>query len=296
MNLADVPIGDDAPCFIVAELSCNHRGDLETARQLVDAAADAGASSVKFQLWLSPDDMTLDRDDSRFVLQAGPWKGRKLYDLYREAQTPKAWLPELFARARDRGMVPFASAFSRASVDFLETLDCPVYKVASPELPWLDLIEYMGQTGKPLILSTGSATWAELNDAVDTVVGNFALLHCVSAYPASVEDMNLLRMETLRDWFGVPVGLSDHSLGYVADIVAVTLGADIIEKHLMMGGDMLDSTLDGGFSLDPPGFAAMVSAIRSAEASAGTSDWDDTLADKQAFRRRAVAGRWVRCG
>ena len=310
MRIEGRNIGYGHPCFLVAEISCSHEGVLEYAIELIEYAAWAGVDAVKFQLWMHPDELTLRSSEPRFVLQSGPWAGRELWDLYNEAQTPPEWFPELFKVARDLDLVPFCTPFSPAAVEFLSQPDinCPVFKIASMEIGYLPLLRAVAETGRPIILSTGMATEAEVREAVTILAfkayrkngirqadsgGEVTLLHCVSGYPTPVDKMNLTRMLDL-EIMGDEVGLSDHSPGHLAPILAVALGASIIEKHIMLpGGDSLDK----GFALTPDEFKAMVDAVREAESAMGDGSWSSNPAeaDSQAFKRRLVDGKWVRC-
>lgn len=251
------------PPIIVAEIAAAHNGSLDRAKELILAAKYAGADMVKFQLW---DQMAL----PGHVIADGPWKGRDLAGLYEECRTPREWFPELFRLARSCGLTPFATPFDRGSVDFLETLDCPMYKIASAEIVDLPLIGYVASKGKPVVISTGMATFPEICAAVDAANGvPVTLLKCVSAYPARVEDANLMTMVELR--YGVsrhrslPVGLSDHTQGSSVAMAATALGASMIEKHI--GLDR--SGPDGGFCTLPGEFAEMVRGVHEVAAAMG---------------------------
>lgn len=245
--------------MIVAEISCNHLGALSRAHELVDAAADAGADAVKFQTWKAGA-MVLNGE----IMAPAPWSNLTLRRLYEMAYTPPEWLPELFARARKRGLIAFSAAFDAESVAFLEDLRTPMHKVASPEITDIPLIREMGKTRKPLIISTGGATTKQVASALVAAVAmgcrDVTLLHCVSAYPTPPVLANLNRMRTFREEFRCKVGLSDHSTGTAIPIAAVAMGANMIEKHLTLsrraGG------LDAEFSLEPDEFAKMVAACR----------------------------------
>jgi len=268
MQIGDKRIGPGEPTYIVAELSANHRGDFDEAARLVEVAAAAGAAAVKLQLY-TPDSLTLDSDAPPFRIT---WQGRErtFHDLYSEAATPWEWYPYLKKLAAQWKMACFASVFDKASVDFLESWLCPAYKIASFELVDTPLIRYAASKGKPMILSTGMATWDEVDEA-DTAVrqggcNEHVLLHCVSGYPASPSEMQLRNIYFLEA-FDVPIGLSDHTLGIAVPVAAVALGACMIEKHLTLsraaGGP------DAAFSLEPTEFAAMVEAVRIAEQARG---------------------------
>jgi pseudaminic acid synthase len=286
-------IGGGAPAYIVAELSANHQGSLDVARALVRAAHDAGADAVKLQTFTA-DSLTLRSDREEFRIGGGTlWDGRSLYELYQEACTPWEWHGELFAEARRLGLDCFSTPFDAAAVDFLETLDPPAYKVASFELVDLPLIEHIAATGRPVILSTGMATLADISDAVgalrDAHCEQFALLKCTSSYPAPPEDANLRTIPHLSQAFGCPVGLSDHTLGFAVPVAAVVVGACIIEKHFTLSRKVAGP--DSAFSLEPPEFQEMVRAIRTAEASLGRVHYGLSPAElkSRGFRRSLYA-------
>lgn len=284
--------------FIVAEISCSHEGNRHNALKLIRAAARAGADAVKFQLWMTADDMAPPSTDPRFVLPSGPWQGRSLHALYTQAHTPPEWFPSLFQAATDYGVEAFVSPFSVAAVDYLEGLGCPRYKIASPEVPWLALAERLAQTGKPVIVSTGGASEAEI-DAVtetltyypDALVSGYALLHCVSAYPAPPEHMNLRRIQDLAARYQCPVGLSDHSRGSTAAIAAVALGAVVLEKHIMLAWP--NSSLDASFALEEYEFRVFVTRVREAE-SMLAEQVGANPAERGMCRRRLIDGQWIR--
>lgn len=254
---------------IIAELSCNHLGNLDRALALVDAAAEAGADAVKLQCW-APDRMVLDRG---YRIRGGPWDGRVLADLYREAWTPWDWYGDIFARAREHGIEAFASVFDAEALAFLERIGCPRYKIASFELVDLPLIRAVAHVGKPLILSTGMASADEIRDAVTTACrgrlgpAGVTVLQCTSAYPAGVEEANLCMLRYLRDRYLVDVGVSDHTLGATVPAVAAAMGAAMVEKHLCLS--RADGGPDAGFSSEPAEFAAMVRLVREAAAVMG---------------------------
>lgn len=248
------------PLFIIAEISANHLGSLARALRLIEVAKEAGADAVKLQSYTA-DRMTLDCDRPDFTIEGGPWAGRRLHDLYREAETPREWHAALYGRARELGITCFSSVFDIECVDFLEALEAPIYKIASFEIVDTPLIAAAARTGKPIIISTGMASDAEITDALKAAGRSpVTLLHCVSAYPAKPEEMNLQRIAHLRQTFGVRVGLSDHTLGGEAVVASVALGARIIEKHITLS--RADGGPDAAFSLDPDEFAAMVTAAR----------------------------------
>ncbi len=264
-------IGQGHPTYVIAELSANHQHNLEHALALVRAAKTAGADAIKLQTY-TPDTLTIQSDKEFFRIGGGTlWDGRTLYDLYGEAYTPWEWHPPLQSVAHELGLDFFSTGFDETAVDFLQELDVPVHKIASFELVDLALIAKMARTGKPLILSTGMATLAEIEEAVNTArsagATQIALLKCTSAYPSPPEAMNLRTIPHLAQTFNVPVGLSDHTLGTAVPIAAVALGACIVEKHFTLRRS--DGGPDSAFSLEPHEFKQMVDAIRVAEKALG---------------------------
>lgn len=280
------------PAF-VAEVSANHLGKYERALALVEAAAAAGASAVKFQTY-DPDRLV---GNHNVVIEDGPWAGQKMIDLYRRAATPREWLPDLFEVARRLGMVPFSSPFAREDVDFLEDLGAELYKIASFEIVDLDLIARVGETQKPIVISTGMASLDEIERAVDVAseagATAITLLRCTSAYPTPIEDANLASIRTLADYFShdplISIGLSDHTLGTVAGVAAIALGAVMVEKHLTLLRS--DGGPDAGFSAEPAEFAELVRVGRLTARALGRSEVEPTeLEVPQKQLRRAL---WV---
>jgi len=275
-----------SPLF-VAEVSANHLGNFERACAIIDAAADSGATAVKFQTYTA-DTMTLDLDE--FAVSAGHdlWGSRKLYDLYQEAHTPWEWHAELFARSRKLGLIPFSSPFDATAVDFLEKLEAPLYKIASLETGDLPLIRRVAKTGKPLIISTGATTLDEIEDLVQVVreTGNqrLTLLVCTSSYPSDPVDAHLNRMQTLRDLFGVQVGVSDHTLGIGVSLAAIALGATVVERHLTLRRS--DGGADSAFSLEPEEFTMLVKEGNAASQSLGNPQWSMQDSEKESRRLR----------
>jgi pseudaminic acid synthase len=293
-------IGAGEPVYVIAELSANHRNRFEEAARLVHAAKEAGADAVKLQTY-TPDTLTLCSDKEPFQIRGGTlWDGRTLYDLYREASMPWEWQPKLKDLAGDLGLDFFSSAFDATAVDFLEQIGVPVHKVASLEIVDLPLIKKMAATGKPLIISTGTATLEEIREAVETAraagAADVALLKCTSAYPAPPEEMNLRTIPHMAETFGVAVGLSDHTLGIAVPVAAVALGASIIEKHFTLSRSAPGP--DSAFSLEPDEFKAMVAAIRTAEKSLGEARHGagKEEAKSLAYRRSLFVVRDVKAG
>lgn len=270
VEIAGRPIGPGHSPYVIAELSANHLGAIERALALVDVAADSGCDAVKLQTYRA-DTITIDHDGPGFVLQEGPWKGRKLYDLYEEAHLPWEWHEALFRRGRERGLAVFSSPFDFTAVDLLEKLGAPAYKIASFEIVDLPLIECCASTGKPLIISTGLASLSDVERAIAAArgagKGGVILLHCTSGYPTPVSEANLATMPALSEMFGVPCGLSDHTLGVAIPVAATTLGAAVIEKHFTMRRD--EGGPDSAFSLEPDELTMMVGGVRDAFAALG---------------------------
>jgi len=269
-SIAGRSIGAGQPPYIIAELSANHNGHLENALKLIETAARCGADAVKLQTYTA-DTITLDHDGPDFMLTTGPWKGRRLYDLYDEAHTPWEWHAALFAKARDCGICCFSSPFDFTAVDLLESLGAPAYKIASFELVDHALIERVARTGKPVLMSRGMANAQEIEEAVAVARNagckDLLLFHCVSGYPTPPEDINLASIPDLAARFGVTVGLSDHTLGNAVATAAVALGAAAIEKHFIMSRN--DGGPDAAFSMEPDELADLVTATRTAAAALG---------------------------
>ncbi len=286
-------IATGARTYVIAEISANHGQNYDDAVAIIYAAKDSGADAVKLQTYTA-DTLTLDCDTETFRIGKGTiWEGRRLHELYAEASTPWAWQPKLKAVAETLGLDCFSSPFDFSAVDFLETMGVPAYKIASFELVDLALIRRVAQTGKPTIISTGMATLEEIGEALrafrDAGGRELALLKCSSAYPSPPEAMNLRTIPHLAETFGVPVGLSDHTLGIVVPVTAVALGACIIEKHLTLSRAVPGP--DSAFSLEPTEFRAMVEAVREAEKALGTVTYEVTAAEvgSRRFRRSLFA-------
>jgi N-acetylneuraminate synthase len=293
-------IGPGNPAYCIAEVSANHNQDFAQAVRIIEAAKEAGADAIKLQTY-TPDTMTIASDREEFRISGGTlWDGRNLHELYGEAYTPWEWQPRLKKAANDLGMDLFSSAFDFTAVHFLEEMGVPAHKVASFELVDLPLIQRMARTGKPLIMSTGMASVEDIDEALHSAraVGatQIALLKCTSAYPAPAEEMNLRTIPEMARRFGVPVGLSDHTMGIAAPVAAVVLGACIIEKHLTLSRAIPGP--DSGFSLEPQEFKAMVEAVRTAEKALGEVHYDLSSKEEasRVFRRSLFVVQDVKRG
>ena len=279
-KIGEMEIGENSPTFIIAELSANHMNDFDIAVKTIEAMAESGADAVKFQTF-TPDTITIDCDNEYFQIKQGTvWDGQVLHDLYEDAYMPWDWQPKLKKIAEDLGLIVFSSPFDKTSVDFLEDMDVPAYKIASFEITDIPLIEYVASKGKPIIISTGIASLEDIELAVKTCLdeGNdkIALLKCTSSYPAPFEEINLNTIPDIENKFGVVVGLSDHTLGGEVSTAAVALGAKIIEKHFILDRNMEGP--DSDFSMEPDEFKQMVDSIRNIEKALGTVSYD--LSDK----------------
>jgi N-acetylneuraminate synthase len=289
MSIAGRRIGTDEPPFVIAEMSGNHNQSLARALEIVDAAADAGAHALKIQTYTA-DTMTLDVDRPEFHIEdpGSPWLGETLYSLYEKAYTPWEWHEPIFERARKRGLIAFSTPFDGSAVDFLESLDVPCYKIASFENTDLPLIHRVAATGKPIIMSTGMATAAELDESVraarDAGCEDLVLLKCTSTYPATAEDSNLRTIPDMRGRFSCPVGLSDHPLGTAVAVASVALGAVVIEKHFTLS--RADGGVDSAFSLEPLELKALVRDTERAWRALGGVSYGPTEAEKQSARLR----------
>ncbi len=287
--IADRTIGPDQPPFIVAEMSGNHNQSLDRALQIVDAAADAGAHGLKIQTY-TPDTMTIDLDEGEFHIddKTSLWDGTSLYKLYGRAYTPWEWHEAIFERCRKRGLIGFSTPFDASSVDFLEQLHVPCYKIASFENIDLPLIRKAAATGKPLIISTGMASVAELDETVRTARAagckELVLLKCTSSYPATPEFTNLRTIPHLRELFDVQVGLSDHTLGIGAAVASVALGATFVEKHFTLSRS--EGGVDAAFSLEPNELSALVTETERAWQAMGTISYGLTEKEKSSMRFR----------
>lgn len=300
MKIADKNITPDDPCFIIAELSANHNGDINIAKDTIKAAKKAGADAIKLQTY-TPDTITIKSDKKYFQITQGTlWDGKTLYELYGEAYTPWEWHKELFEVAKDEGLICFSSPFDKTAVDFLEELDTPAYKIASFEIQDIPLIEYAASKGKPIIISTGIATEDDIQMAVDTCrkVGNndIILLKCTSSYPAPLELANLRTMPDMKERFKVQVGFSDHTYGFLAPVVATTLGARVIEKHFILDKSM--GGPDADFSLDFEEFKDMVDKVRDTEKLLGKVSYEisEKVQKNRKFARSLFVVESVKAG
>lgn len=285
MKIKDITISNDSPTFIIAELSANHNGSLQNALDTIKSAKRAGADAIKLQTYTA-DTITIDSTTDDFKLQHGTiWDGKYLHALYQEAFTPWEWHEQLFKAAEEEGLICFSSPFDPTAVDFLETLNCPAYKIASFEITDIPLIEYVASKGKPIIISTGIAELADIELAVDACkrMNNHqvALLKCTSSYPAPIEEANMSMIPDLARRFGVISGLSDHTMGSTVPVVATAFGGKIIEKHFII--DRSIGGPDASFSMNEAEFTEMVKAVREAEKAIGIVDY--SLTEKQAKGR-----------
>lgn len=270
ITIAGRKIGSEHPPYVVAEMSGNHNGDIERAFRILEVAKEAGADAVKLQTYRA-DTITIDHDGPEFLVRGGLWDGRRLFELYDEAHTPWDWHAPIFERAREIGITVFSAPFDSTAVELLESLDAPAYKIASPEIVDLPLIRRVARTGKPMIISTGMATFEETEEAVvaarDAGAVEIAVLHCVSAYPAPADETNLSTIRDLERRLGTVVGLSDHTMDTTIATLAVGMGAALIEKHVTLA--RADGGVDSAFSLEPMELARLVLDARIAKAAIG---------------------------
>ncbi len=284
MKIGKRVIGNGQPCYIIAEMSANHAQDKSRAIEIVHAAKASGADCIKIQTY-TPDTITLDCDNEYFTIKEGTWKGENLYKLYGKAYTPWEWQAELKQEAEKIGLDFLSTPFDKTAVDFLESLEVDFYKIASFELVDIPLIKYVASKGKPIIMSTGMGTLGEIEEAVNIIKsqGNneLCLLKCSSAYPAVPGDMNLKVLKHLEETFGVVAGLSDHSMGSVAAVAAVALGAKVIEKHFCISRSVPNP--DASFSMEPQEFKQMVEDIRACERAVGKVSYD--VSEKEMISR-----------
>lgn len=301
IKISDHSVGREHPPFIIAEMSGNHNQSLDRALRIVEAAAMSGAHAIKLQTY-TPDTMTIDLDEREFhISDAGSlWKGTSLYKLYEKAYTPWEWHEPVFNRARELGIIPFSTPFDITAVDFLEKLDAPCYKVASFENTDLQLIRRIASTGKPMIISTGMATVAELDETVrsarESGCENLILLKCTSTYPASPENTNILTIPHMRDLFDCEIGLSDHTLGIGVAVAGVAMGATVIEKHFTLNRS--EGGVDSAFSIEPSEMEQLVQETKRAWLSLGRVSYGPTEAEKKSiqFRRSLYIVKDMKAG
>ena len=280
MKIKNFEINKNSPTFIIAELSANHNGSIETAIETIRAAKRAGADCIKLQTYTA-DTITIDSRKDDFLIKGTIWDGKNLHDLYQEAYTPWEWHKQLFDVAEEESLICFSSPFDKSAVDFLEDLNAPAYKIASFEITDIPLIEYVASKGKPVIISTGIATEEDIKLALDACyrMGNHdvALLKCTSSYPAPIEEANMKMIQDFSEKFGVISGLSDHTMGSIVPVVATCFGSKIIEKHFIL--DRSIGGPDASFSMNEQEFTEMVKAVRDAEKAIGVVDYQ--LTEKQ---------------
>lgn len=292
-------IGPDQVPYVIAEVSANHNGNLETAMRIIEEAKNAGADAAKLQTY-TPDTITLNCDGEEFKIRGGLWDGRTLYELYEEAHTPWAWHKPLFEHARKVGITLFSSPFDNTAIDLLEDLNAPAYKIASFEAVDLPLIKYAASTGKPMIISTGMADAEEIQEAIDAAreggCKELAILHCVSGYPAPAEDYNLRTIPDMIQRFGLVTGLSDHTLDNTTAITSVAMGASIIEKHFTL--DRSGGGPDDSFSLEPAELAALCHGAKTAWHALGKVDYGRKSSEQGnvKFRRSLYFTKAIACG
>lgn len=291
-------IGDGNPCYVIAEMSANHAGSLENAKEIIHAAKESGADCIKIQTYTA-DTITMNCHNQYFQIEDGTWEGENLYSLYGKAYTPWEWQAELFETATKAGLDFFSTPFDHTAVDFLEEIGMQFYKIASFELVDIPLIQYVASKGKPIIMSTGMGSLGEIEEAVKAIKEKncpLALLKCSSAYPAIPNSMNLKTIPNMKEVFQVPVGLSDHSMGGVAAVTAVALGANIIEKHFCLSRKIENP--DSSFSMEPEEFKNMVRDIRDAERAMGTVCYTVTESELQnrSFRKSIFVSKDIKKG
>ena len=300
IELSQFTISENSPPFIVAELSGNHNNSLSVALELVDQAAEAGANGFKLQTYTA-DTMTIECSESDFLVKGTgkEWEERTLYDLYNEASTPWDWHLPIYERCKEKGMIPFSTPFDETAVEFLETLDNEIYKIASFELTDIPLLKKVARTQKPIILSTGMASETEIEKAVSTIRNegnnNFVLLKCTSAYPARYEDANLQTIPYMREKYGCHIGLSDHTLGLACPVIATAFGARVIEKHLKLEGQQ---GVDSHFSITPNEFKKMVNTVKQGHAAIGKIQTSPSNGEKASrnYRRSIYVTKDIKAG
>jgi len=289
--LGDREIGDSAPPFLVAELSGNHNQSLERAISIINSAAKTGADALKIQTY-TPDTLTIDCDKEDFQLNdpESLWHGTSMYSLYQEAHTPWEWHEKIFEECRSKNILCFSTPFDITAVDFLESLNCPCYKIGSTENTDVQLLKKVAETGKTVIVSTGMATVEELGEMVTTLetngAGGIILLKCTAAYPAKPDEANLLTIEHMKDLFGYPVGLSDHSLGTGVAVASAALGANMIEKHFTLSRE--DGGVDSAFSMEPEEFSSLVQDVAIAYKARGKINYGSVKSENSKLARRSL--------
>lgn len=299
LNINGRIIGKNYPTYIIAEMSANHAGKIENAKKIIRTAKECGADCIKLQTY-TPDTITIDCDNKYFYVKNKTWEGEKLYNLYKKAYMPWEWQKELKAEADKVGIDFFSTPFDSTSVDFLESIGVEFYKIASFEIVDIPLIKYVASKGKPIILSTGMSTLADIEEAVNTIKGEnnnqIALLRCASAYPAITDEMNLKTLQNMAETFNVPVGLSDHSMGSLGAVTAVTLGANIIEKHMCLDRNI--QTPDSTFSMTPNEFKEMVDNVRQVEKAIGVVKYGASEQEKNSlvFRKSIFCVKDIKKG
>jgi pseudaminic acid synthase len=299
MEISGTQIGDSASPYIIAEMSGNHQGSLDKALQLLQESAAAGVNAFKIQTY-SADSLTIQSDRPEYIVDDGPWKGRTLYDLYSQGQTPREWVKPLIDLGNKLGVAVFSSPFSPDDVDFLESLNVPAYKVASFEINYQQLFTRIIKTGKPIIFSTGLATLEEIEETVSLLkeynVENFALLKCTTSYPAQLEDLNLATIQHLKRKYNVDIGFSDHTEGFLASVSAIAQGATIIEKHVKLDED--DTSVDSSFSLPVSQLCNFIEMCCAAKKTIGDLQDGPTKSERGylKYRRSIVASRDIEQG
>lgn len=299
MKIGNMEIGGNHAAFIIAELSANHNGSLDTAIETIKAAKRAGADAIKLQTYTA-DTITIDCDKDDFIIKGTIWEGKNLYQLYREAYTPWEWHDTIFQIAKEEELVCFSSPFDKTAVDYLENLGTPAYKIASFEITDIPLIEYVASKGKPVIISTGIAMQEDIELALDACYRKnnrqVALLKCTSSYPAPIEEANMIMIKDMAERYGVITGLSDHTIGNTVPVVATCFGAKIIEKHFIL--DRSIGGPDASFSMTEQEFSEMVMAVRNAEQAIGVVDYNLTEKQKKGkdFSRSLYVTSDIRTG
>lgn len=292
-------IGKGNPTYIIAEMSANHAGSKERAIEIIHAAKEAGADAIKIQTY-TPDTITMDCNNEYFQIKKGTWNGENLYQLYSKAFTPWEWQEDLKKEAEKIGLDFFSTPFDKTAVDFLESIGVTFYKIASFELVDIPLIKYIASKHKPIIMSTGMATLAEISEAVEAIKseGNndYVLLRCASAYPAITDDMNLATMKNMSETFNCPVGLSDHSMGSIGAVTSVAMGGSVIEKHFCISRDIVNP--DSSFSMTKEEFKKMVEDVRQAEKAIGIVKYGPTKQEESnlAFRKSIFVSKDIKKG